>query len=97
MEIRKLIEHLNISDILPLKIEDSNISHDMVIYLFALEAGTLHDIYEDILLISIENVTIGEIVYDYPVWLFYSVKAIEASGVNTDVFRYSSEIIEPIN
>lgn len=91
MNSKALIEKLNDSDVLPLKVEDSNISHDMIIYLFALEAGTLHDIFEDIILISVENVKIANVYYDYPIWVFYSAKAIASTGVDIEEFKYSLE------
>lgn len=91
MDSKSLIDKLNNADVLPLKVEDSNISHDMIIYLFALEAGTLHDIFEDIVLISVENIEIGGVYYDYPIWVFYSARAIASTGVDIEEFKYSLE------
>lgn len=89
MGIRKIIEKLNDNDVCPLKIEDSNTSHDVVIFLYALEAGTLHDIFEDIILISTSDVIINGVSYDYPVWLFYSAKSLLELGIDLEPFKYS--------
>lgn len=90
MNTRSLVKQLSSLDILPLKVEQSDTDHNTAIYLFSLEAGVLHEIFEDIVLISTENVEIGNIHHDYPVWLFYSAKAMTVAGINTDLFKYES-------
>ena len=80
---------MNDRDILPLKVENSVVSHDTIVHVYTPEASTLHDIFEDIVLVSTSDVTIADINYDYPIWAFYSAKGMSNAGIDIDEFKYS--------